>query len=50
VQSAQEVFAINVDLNRNRVLWISMYAALLSTSLASCTAVAGFFGKPTTVP
>ena len=44
VQSAQEVFAINVDLHRNRVLRTTLLLTMLSTSFASAATVASFFG------
>lgn len=47
VQSAQEVFAINVDLHRNRVLRTTLLLTMLSTSFASAATVASFFGAPT---
>jgi hypothetical protein len=44
VQSAQEVFAINVDLHRNRVLRTTLLLTMLSTSFASAATVASFIG------
>ena len=44
MQSAQEVFAINVDLHRNRVLRTTLLLTMLSTSFASAATVASFFG------
>ena len=44
VQSAQEVFAINVDLHRNRVLRTTLFLTILSTSFASAATVASFLG------
>jgi hypothetical protein len=41
VQSAQEVFAINVDLYRNRVLRTTLVLTMISTSLASAATVGG---------
>lgn len=45
VQSAQEVFAINVDLHRNRVLRTTLLLTMLSTSFASAATVASFLGS-----
>lgn len=45
VQSAQEVFAINVDLHRNRVLRTTLLLTMLSTSFASAATVASFLGR-----
>ncbi len=50
VQSAQEVFAINVDLMRNRVLRITLLLTMMSTSFASAATVGAFFGMNLHLP
>eukprot|EP00624_Nannochloropsis_granulata_P001036 evm.model.NODE_14694_length_7698_cov_13.089114.3 len=50
VQSAQEVFAINVDLMRNRVLRITLLLTVVSTSLASAATMGAFFGMNVKLP
>ena len=50
VQSAQEVFSINVDLMRNRVLRITLLLTILSTSLASAATIGAFFGMNVRLP
>lgn len=50
VQSAQEVFAINVDLMRNRVLRVTLLLTVVSTSLASAATMGAFFGMNVKLP
>ena len=50
VQSAQEVFAINVDLMRNRVLRITLLLTMVSTSFASAATMGAFFGMNVKLP
>lgn len=44
VQSKQELMAISLDAHRNRMLRMNLYLSIAGVSIASSTAVAGFYG------
>ena len=46
----QELTAINIDVNRNRIIRVNLYLTMASVAIASSTCVAGFFGMNLQIP